>query len=110
MTTLLLVRVSVLLAITLTGARLLRRGPASTRHAIWTMAFAALLTLPALSYVLPAVDVPVPERWRPAAASQGETRAIPVPQLSTVRGGSPDADVPPSPLPSAAAAAGDRPS
>lgn len=85
MTALLLVRVSVLLAVALVGARLLRRKSASLRHAIWTMAFAAILVLPALPYVLPAIEVPVPVSWRvspqrtpPASAidsERGTTRA-----------------------------------
>ena len=64
MSALLLIRASLLLGAALAGATLLRRGSATTRHAVWTMAFAALLSLPALSYVLPAVPVPVPAGWR----------------------------------------------
>jgi bla regulator protein blaR1 len=98
MATLLLIRVSLLLGITLAGARLLRRGSASTRHAIWTAAFVALLTLPALPHVVPGVDVPVPDRWRPAspvATSGGGPGPVSIP-WRIVRGAT-DADLPPSP-------------
>src|SRR4051812_32768759 len=83
MTALLLVRVSLLLTIALAAGRLFRRASGRTRHAVWTAAFAAMLVLPALPYMLPALDVPVPERWRsasPASSSNSEiVRATPLP-------------------------------
>ena len=110
MTTLLLIRVSVLLALTLVGARLLRRGSASTRHTAWTVAFAALLTLPALPYVLPGVDVPVPERWRSAAAIASPAAGFaPVATPWTIVRGSTDADLPPSSTASSESSAASRP-
>jgi heme/copper-type cytochrome/quinol oxidase subunit 3 len=37
----------------------LRRAAASTRHAIWTVALTGTLLLPAASFVLPAIELPV---------------------------------------------------
>jgi beta-lactamase regulating signal transducer with metallopeptidase domain/predicted nucleic acid-binding Zn-ribbon protein len=56
----LLLKASLLLFATLLAARLLRRAPAASRHRLWTVAFAAVLALPLLSSLLPAVHVPVP--------------------------------------------------
>lgn len=55
----LLLKVSVLLAIGLLVARCMRAAPASARHGLWTVVFAVLLALPALSAGLPALAVPV---------------------------------------------------
>jgi len=60
-------KASVLLLLALVADRLLRRAPAHTRHAMWTATFVALLTLPVLSSVLPAL--PVPGWSLPLAAS-----------------------------------------
>jgi beta-lactamase regulating signal transducer with metallopeptidase domain len=60
MDALLLLKASVLLAATLLTARLLRRAPAASRHRLWTVAFAAVLALPLLAALLPALYVPVP--------------------------------------------------
>src|SRR5215211_9537747 len=57
---LLLFKVSVLLGGALLVARLLRRAPAVRRHRVWSAAFAALLALPPLGMMLPAVHVRVP--------------------------------------------------
>jgi len=82
MAALLLVRVSVLLAIALAAGRLFRRASGRTRHAVWTAAFAAMLVLPALPYVLPAVDVPIPERWRSASpGSSSNPEVVPATPL-----------------------------
>ena len=59
----LLLKASVLLTAALAGARLLRGAPAATRHALWSVAFAALLALPVLAFVVPALHVPVPAGW-----------------------------------------------
>lgn len=63
----LLLKASVLLAAALVAAHLLGRGSASTRHGLWSATFVALLTLPLLGYVAPALYVPVPAAWRSAA-------------------------------------------
>ncbi len=76
MTALLLVRVSLLLAIALAAGRWFRRASGRTRHTLWTAAFAAMLVLPAVPYLLPALDVPVPERWRPATRSSSHELAV----------------------------------
>lgn len=60
MDALLLFKASLLLSATLLVARLLRRAPAVSRHRLWTLAFAAVLALPVLPMVLPAIHVPVP--------------------------------------------------
>jgi beta-lactamase regulating signal transducer with metallopeptidase domain/predicted nucleic acid-binding Zn-ribbon protein len=65
--TLLLVKVSVILATTLVAARLLHRAPASARHQLWSLAFGAMLLLPAFAMLLPALPVPVPAGWDSAA-------------------------------------------
>jgi beta-lactamase regulating signal transducer with metallopeptidase domain len=59
----LLLKVSLLLGSAFAGAHLLRRAPATARHRLWSGAFAALLALPLLMPLLPAVPVPMPDRW-----------------------------------------------
>ena len=51
-------KASILLVLALVADRLLRRAPAHTRHAMWTATFVALLALPILSGVLPALPIP----------------------------------------------------
>lgn len=60
MDAMLLLKASLLLFATLLAARLLRRAPAASRHRFWTVAFAAVLALPLLASLLPALHVPVP--------------------------------------------------
>ena len=84
---LLLLKASLFLVAMLGAAWLLRRAPAASRHGLWTFGFAAILLLPVVSVMLPALDVPVPARWRailPAPASAGDGRskganAVPAP-------------------------------
>lgn len=59
---LLLLKASLVLVAALAGAYALRNASASQRHNLWSVAFAALVALPVLVVVLPALDVPVP-RW-----------------------------------------------
>ena len=76
MSPLLLLKVSVILSMTLVAARLLNRAPATARHRLWSLAFAAMLLLPALAASLPALRVPVPDGWTspaPAAAVSSTT-------------------------------------
>lgn len=54
---LLLIKASAVLALALAGARLLRRESAGRRHFLWSAAFLALITLPALATVLPPIEV-----------------------------------------------------
>jgi beta-lactamase regulating signal transducer with metallopeptidase domain/predicted nucleic acid-binding Zn-ribbon protein len=63
MTALLLLKLTLLLLASLGVARLLRRAPASSRHRFWSGVFPALLALPFLALVLPAVHVPIPAAW-----------------------------------------------
>jgi len=59
----LLLKATVVLAAALAGAWLLSRAPATMRHALWTAAFVSVLALPALSWTVPPIGIPVaPER------------------------------------------------
>ena len=69
MSPLLLLKVSVILSMALVAARLLNRAPATARHRLWSLAFAAMLLLPALAASLPALRVPVPDGWAAPAPS-----------------------------------------
>ena len=60
MDAMLLVKASLVLSATLLAARLLRRASAASRHRLWTVAFLAVLLLPLLAALLPAVYVAVP--------------------------------------------------
>src|SRR5688500_443958 len=66
---LLLLKVSLLLAVTLVAARLLNRAPATGRHGLWSLAFASLLLLAPRAELLPALHVPVPAGWQSGAAN-----------------------------------------
>ena len=55
----LVVRATILLSAALALAWLTRKGPARIRHLLWTMTFALLLVLPALSLLVPSWQVPV---------------------------------------------------
>ncbi|MDE2981518.1 MAG: 6-bladed beta-propeller [Gemmatimonadota bacterium] len=55
----LLIRATILLSAALALAWLTRKGPARVRHLLWTMNFALLLSLPALSLLVPSWEVPV---------------------------------------------------
>jgi beta-lactamase regulating signal transducer with metallopeptidase domain len=69
MDAMLLLKVTLLLSVTLLAARLLGRAAAATRHRLWTLAFAAVLSLPVLTSALPPLHVPMPDRWRPVGAA-----------------------------------------
>jgi beta-lactamase regulating signal transducer with metallopeptidase domain/predicted nucleic acid-binding Zn-ribbon protein len=64
---LILLKASVLLTATLSGAWLLRAAPAAMRHTLWSVTFSALLALPLIGAAVPALHVPVPDRWTAAA-------------------------------------------
>ena len=70
----LLLKASVVLAASLAGARVLRRGPASLRHQYWTAAIAAVLLLPLLAVALPPLLLPIPAT-RPAAVEARDSSA-----------------------------------
>ena len=67
---------AVLAAAALADVVLRRRASAATRHLVWTVAFAALLALPAASSVLPELTVPIPIA-RPVAPRVGPTAILP---------------------------------
>src|SRR5262245_22058872 len=71
------IKASLLLAAALAGAWLLRTAPAATRHALWSVTFAALTTLPWLGAAVPAVRVRVPPAWTPAGADTPRADRIP---------------------------------
>lgn len=87
---LILAKASVLLLLALAAAHLLRRAPAILSHRLWTGLFAALLVLPCLAFVLPAIDVPIPARW-----------------TALVSPSPPDGPAPTTPVPAAGSAAVD---
>jgi beta-lactamase regulating signal transducer with metallopeptidase domain/predicted nucleic acid-binding Zn-ribbon protein len=60
MDALLLLKASLLLASALVAERLLRRAAANARHTLWSVGFAAILALPALTLALPTLEVPLP--------------------------------------------------
>jgi len=75
MTAMLLLKASLLLTLILIAASLLRRAPAVTRHRLWTLAFAAMIALPVLVLLLPALYLPVPAGWgAPAAVRTGTSQ------------------------------------
>jgi beta-lactamase regulating signal transducer with metallopeptidase domain len=71
---LLLLKASLLLGVAIVAARFMR-GAAARRHALWSGAFAALLLLPILGALLPAIEVKVP---------QAATMIVPSAQLNAV--------------------------
>ncbi|MEX2152263.1 MAG: M56 family metallopeptidase [Gemmatimonadaceae bacterium] len=87
------VRATVLLLGAWIATRLLRRASAATRHLIWTVATAGVLTLPLLAVLLPEWKVPVvtivanadapAARATPGAAARQESRE-PSPQIASV--------------------------
>lgn len=97
---LLLVKATVLLAATICFARLMNRGAAARRHLLWSVAFTALMLLPALGAVLPAIEIRIPSR--PVAAQSPS--AIPTPEVVV----SNEAPLP-SPGPATDALVGDSP-
>lgn len=65
---LLLLKATLLLAFAFVAVRLERASPASRRHGLWSLTFVALVALPLLAVMLPAINVPVPA-WRGDAAT-----------------------------------------
>ena len=68
-TILIVVKASLLLGAALLGARLLRAAAAGTRHAVWSVTFAALLALPLLGAAVPSLHIPIPAAWTEAAVT-----------------------------------------
>lgn len=96
----LVARATVVLSLALALQWLIRRGPASTRHHVWTLTFVVLLLLPVLRLVGPSWEVPIPpqvsvrsEEPRSEAPGQGvffvapaETLTALVPDVAAPRG------------------------
>ncbi len=80
------VRATAIIAAAWLLARALRDAAAATRHAVWSVALASLILLPAVSLILPRWEMPVPA---PAA----ETSAMPMADL-LASGGTPLAQGP----------------
>ncbi|MCY3964716.1 MAG: M56 family metallopeptidase [Acidobacteria bacterium] len=74
----LVVRATVLLLVALALQWLTHKGPALTRHNLWTLTFALLLILPALRLFGPSWDVAVlPQAGGPADAAAAVTELVP---------------------------------
>ena len=74
MDAMLLVKVTLVLALTLGVSRLVRRAAAVARHRLWTVAFVSLVALPWLAFALPALYVPVPEGWSTRTANRPQVQ------------------------------------
>lgn len=75
-------KATLLWSVLLLGIRLLRAAHPADRHRLWTIGFGAVLVLPILIVLLPALDVPVRSSWAP---SGGPTAAATVASPSAVR-------------------------
>jgi beta-lactamase regulating signal transducer with metallopeptidase domain len=71
MAVLLVLKASLVLAIVLGAAALLRKTAAVTRHGVWSLGFCVLLVLPLLSPLLPGIDVRLPAGWYASLAPAG---------------------------------------
>ena len=89
---LLILKASLLLAIVIAASRALHAAPASARHRLWSVAFAALLALPVLASALPALAVRAPA-W---TAPEPVTAAIASREMPAPAAGAPFAS--PSPM------------
>jgi len=72
---LLVAKATVLLTAAHAGASLLSRAPATTRHRFWTALFVAVLFLPGLGAILPAVPLALPWAFSPAPAESVALRS-----------------------------------
>lgn len=80
----LFIRATVVLLVALALQWLTHRGPALTRHNLWTLTFAILLVLPVVRLFGPSWDVPVlPEPGGPADEVRLETSALAVEAYAT---------------------------
>ncbi len=78
------VRATVILLGAVIAALLLRRSPASARHALWTTATLGLLLLPVLHGVLPTIAIPgLPAEHQPAAVLSTPVLIEPVSEATT---------------------------
>jgi beta-lactamase regulating signal transducer with metallopeptidase domain len=76
MDAMLVLKGTIVLTLALLGERVLRRGPAATRHRFWSVAFAAILVLPLAASTLPSLRVAVPAALA-AVASPSSHREMP---------------------------------
>jgi beta-lactamase regulating signal transducer with metallopeptidase domain len=72
----LLVKATLLFSSALLVARLLRTAPAVSRHRLWSLAFTAVLVLPLLTSVLPALELPVPLDWSVPRSAMSRIQTI----------------------------------
>lgn len=73
------------LAIAAMVATMLRHRSSAVRHLVWTLGVLALLLMPMISWLVPAVDVPVPMRWATPRVSADEVAHVrPMPGTATV--------------------------
>ena len=87
----LIARATVVLSLSLALQWLIRRGPAATRHHVWTLTFALLLLLPVFRLVGPSLEVPLlrqasfrSEEPRSAAPEQGAFFVAPAETLTAL--------------------------
>jgi TonB family protein len=69
-------RVTIVMALAFIGTRLARRSRAAVRHVLLTVAFGALLVLPAASVIVPAVRIAVPIVAQARTGSPSSARGI----------------------------------
>ena len=79
------VKASALLVVACIGALLLRKSSAAARHLLWTLAFAAVLTLPILSLALPALSLPVADAPAFIFRTTANAGAQPIPAAKPTR-------------------------
>src|SRR5688572_1778340 len=72
----------VLLALAAGAARLLRRGPAAVRHALWTGAVLALLLMPAASRLVPGPALRILPAWLAAPTPTPPPAAVQLPRTA----------------------------
>lgn len=93
---LLVVKATVLLALSLAVSVAWRRSPRRV-HRLWTLTFVALVALPILSPSLPSVRIPVINQWLPIQPEGADARTVP---LTSFRANEVDRIVGPVPEPS----------
>jgi beta-lactamase regulating signal transducer with metallopeptidase domain/predicted nucleic acid-binding Zn-ribbon protein len=97
----LLLKATLLMLLALCAGRLLRSAPAVTRHRCWSVAFAALLLLPLLTLMLPALVLPMPAKWERPVSPPGAPAPVDAQRIApdVVVAKTPATRTPPIPIP-----------